>query len=99
MMVSNGEVAAALEGIANLLEILNENPFKVNITASIRYIADLSAIHESLIVLSSGQSAHLLSAHRTDMCDLFMKGEYIPWHFSSQQYAADSEGVTTLRPR
>ncbi len=77
----------------------NENPFKVNITASIRYIADLSAIHESLIVLSSGQSAHLLSAHRTDMCDLFMKGEYIPWHFSSQQYAADSKGVTTLRPR
>ncbi len=76
----------------------NEKPFKVNITASIRYIADLSALHESRIVLSSGQSAHLLSGHRTDMCDLFMKGEYIPWYFLPEQYAANREGTLTLKP-
>ncbi len=76
----------------------NEKPFKVNITASIRYIADLSAIHKSLIVLSSGQSAHLLSRHRTDMCDLFMKGEYIPWYVLPEQYSANREGTLTLKP-
>jgi acyl-homoserine lactone acylase PvdQ len=76
----------------------NEKPFKVNITASIRYIADLSALPESLIVLSSGQSAHLLGRHRTDMCDLFMKGEYIPWYFLPEQYAARTEGTLTFSP-
>lgn len=76
----------------------NEKPFKVNITASIRYIADLSALHKSLIVLSSGQSSHLLSKHRTDMCDLFMRGEYIPWYVLPERYEANREGTLTMKP-
>ncbi len=76
----------------------NDNPFKVNITASIRYIVDFSNISKSLIVLSTGQSAHLLSRHRTDMSDLFMKGEYIPWHYAREDYTADSEGTIVLAP-
>jgi penicillin amidase len=76
----------------------NDDPFKVNITASIRYIVDFSAISKSLIVQSTGQTSHLLSAHRTDMSDLFMKGEYIPWYFVKEDYTAGSEGTLVLAP-
>lgn len=71
-------------------------PYKVSITASIRYIVDFSDLSKSLIVLSSGQSANLLSQHRTDMCDMFLKGEYIPWYNERNDFEEEGKLLKLL---
>ena len=75
----------------------NKNkPYKVDITASIRYIVDFSDFDNSLIVLSSGESGNLLSRHRTDMAALFLNGDYIPWYLTRDKIEAYSEGEVTF---
>lgn len=71
-------------------------PYKVNITASIRYIVDFADLPHSQVVLSTGQSAHLLSPHRHDMADLFMAGKYIPWHMDDNAFKP--AGTLQLKP-
>ncbi len=73
-------------------------PYKVSITASIRYIVDFSDMPGSLIVLCGGQSANLLSPHRHDQADMFLEGAYVPWYTESAQYDKEREGVLKMVP-
>ena len=73
-------------------------PYKVNITASIRYIVDFSNLSNALVVLSTGQSAQLLSPHRHDMADMFLAGKYITWYMERKDFEPESEGVLRLLP-
>lgn len=72
-----------------------DTDFKVDITASIRYIVDFSDKGKSLVVLSTGESANLASPHRKDMADLFLKGEYCRWYMEREEFESGAEG--TLR--
>jgi penicillin amidase len=77
----------------------NKNkPYAVDITASIRYIVDMADLNGSLVVLSTGQCQSLTSPHREDMADLFLKGDYIAWHFDREAVENNSEGIIRMMP-
>ena len=66
-------------------------PYKVNITASIRYIIDFGNLDNSQAVLSTGQCAQLLSRYRTDMSKMFLKGQYLRWTMNSDEIKRDAK--------
>jgi len=67
--------------------------FKVDITASIRYIVDFSDLGGSLMVLSTGQSGNIFSSHRNDMADLFLRGEYCRWYIDREDFESGADGI------
>jgi penicillin amidase len=72
-------------------------PYKVNITASIRYIIDFSNLDKSLAVMSTGQCAQLLSRYRTDMSKMFLNGEYITWSMNKNDAAKGKSHVLKIK--
>ena len=65
---------------------------------SFRQIIDLADFRRSVCVLTSGQSGHFLSRHYDDQISLWLKGEYRPMLFSSEDIEANAEAVLVLKP-
>jgi len=65
---------------------------------SFRQIIDLADFGRSVCVLTSGQSGHFLSRHYDDQISLWLKGEYRPMLFSSQDIEANAEAVLVFKP-
>jgi penicillin amidase len=65
---------------------------------SFRQIIDLADFSRSICVLTSGQSGHFLSRHYDDQISLWLKGEYRPMLFSSDDIEANAEAVLVLKP-
>ena len=55
---------------------LNKNDFRTVVGSSMRQIVDLSNMHNSSIVITTGQSGHPLSKHFKDQTSLWLNGEY-----------------------
>ncbi len=72
--------------------------YKVDITASIRYIVDFSDLDNSLIVLSTGENGNILSRYREDMSDLFLRGEYARWYGNMEDIQSEGVATTTFLP-
>jgi penicillin G amidase len=72
-------------------------PYKVNITASIRYIIDFANLNHSQAVLSTGQCAQLLSPNRTDMSKMFLNGQYLKWTMNSDEIKKDAEYILRFK--
>ncbi|MDH7512167.1 MAG: penicillin acylase family protein [Clostridiales bacterium] len=66
--------------------------------ASFRQIIDLADFRKSVCVLTSGQSGHFLSRHYDDQISLWLKGEYRPMLFSSEDIEANTGAVLVLKP-
>jgi penicillin amidase len=64
---------------------------------SYRQIIDLSDFRNSVCILSSGQSGHLLSKHYDDQIQLWLKGEYRPMLFDAEDVEANASAVFMLR--
>jgi len=75
----------------------DNKPYKVNITASIRYIIDFGKPDASMAVLSTGQCAQLSSRYRTDMSKKFLKGRYIRWTMNSVEIKRDSKYILRFK--
>ena len=75
----------------------DNKPYKVNITASIRYIIDFGNIDSSQAVLSTGQCAQLLSRNRTDMSKMFLKGQYLKWTMNSSEIKKNAKYILRFK--
>ena len=64
---------------------------------SYRQIIDLSDFRNSVCVLSSGQSGHLLSKHYDDQIALWLKGEYRPMLFYPRDIEANASAVLIFK--
>jgi penicillin amidase len=64
---------------------------------SYRQVIDLSDWRNSVCVLSSGQSGHLLSRHYDDQIPLWLKGESRPMLFYPEDIRANAAAVFWLR--
>jgi penicillin G amidase len=72
-------------------------PYKVNITASIRYIIDFANLNSSQAVLSTGECAQILSRNRTDMSKMFLKGQYLKWTMDSDEIKKDAKYILRFK--
>lgn len=64
---------------------------------SFRQIIDLADFKNSVCVISSGQSGHLLSKHYDDQIPLWLEGEYRPMLFYPEDIAANAAAVLILK--
>jgi len=64
---------------------------------SYRQIIDLSDFRNSVCILSSGESGHLLSKHYDDQIPLWLKGEYRPMLFYPKDIEANAAAVFVLK--
>jgi penicillin amidase len=74
-------------------------PFAVNLSASLRMVADLGDPDKILAVLPGGVSGRMFTRHSRDQVEPFMKGEKLYWWFSDGQIAAHKKTEQTLAPR
>jgi penicillin amidase len=73
-------------------------PFNVNISASLRMVADLSDADKVMAVLSGGVSGRLFNQHTTDQVAPFMNGGTRYWWFSDAMIKAHGMHNCTLVP-
>ena len=79
----------------NVAPVDAEQPFDQTHGPALRSLLDPSDWDRSLVMISPGQSGHLLSDHYADLLPLWQAVEYMPLHFS--RAAVEQAAVTTLR--
>jgi penicillin amidase len=62
-----------------------------------RILIDLADIENSLSVLPTGQSGHLMSPHYQDQAGLYNSGKFRPQHMDKDKIIAQSKGVLFLK--
>jgi penicillin G amidase len=77
---------------------LGDEPFAMGGGASQRFVADLSNLESSQMVITTGQSGHLFHRHRTDQISPWQEVQYHRLGFDRQGVEAGAEGVLTLSP-
>jgi len=60
-------------------------PYMAEMTASMRFLIDLSDASHSRIANASGQLGMPLSSHYTDLVDLWLVGEYVDMHLDKSE--------------
>jgi penicillin amidase len=73
-------------------------PFDVNISATLRMVADLGDPDKVLAVLGGGVSGRVFHDHAHDQVQAFLDGEKRYWWFSDAQIQAHAQGELTLEP-
>jgi penicillin amidase len=73
-------------------------PYQVRSGASMRILIDLADMENSLSVIPTGQSGHVLSPHYQDQAPLYNAGKFRPQHMNWQKIEALAEGVLILMP-
>ncbi len=75
------------------------NPFQVNHTAGMRYVAVMHPEEvEAYGVIAGGQSGHPLSKHYDDQIQAWLDGEFFPLYSTSEQLGEQDTEVKTLTP-
>jgi penicillin amidase len=74
-------------------------PYAVNVSASLRMVADLGDRDKVLAVLAGGVSGRQLTRHFRDQVEPFMNGEKRYWWFSDREIANHAKTEQTLAPR
>ncbi|MEL7215279.1 MAG: penicillin acylase family protein [Pseudomonadota bacterium] len=67
--------------------------------SGLRVVYDFGDPEGSRMIISTGQSGHLLSRHYDDLAGLWRRGEYITMSLDETRARASAIGVTTLLPR
>ena len=73
--------------------------YEVNDLPSMRMIADMSNLNNSLTIHSTGQSGHAYNKHYIDMADLWRNIQYYPMWWNQDSVVKDSEGHLVLTPK
>jgi penicillin amidase len=73
-------------------------PFKVWYGTSMRYLVDVGAFDDAQVVLTTGQSGHLLNPHYQDMTPLWRDGAYLPLPFTEEGVNANATNELILTP-
>ena len=73
-------------------------PFKINISDSLRMVADLADPDKILAVLPGGVSGRQFDPHTTDQIAPFMQGEKVYWWFSDKAIKEHTRHTLTLNP-
>ncbi len=71
-----------------------DKPFLVNYGSVMRAIYDFSENENSLFIISTGQSGHILSRHYDDQAELWQKQQYIPMEYSYNSNQGGTLGLT-----
>ena len=71
-----------------------DKPFLVNYGSVMRAIYDFSENENSLFIISTGQSGHILSRHYDDQAELWQKQQYIPMEYSYSSNQGGTLGLT-----
>lgn len=74
-----------------------QSPYKVRSGAAMRILIDLADIKNSLSVLPTGQSGHLMSPHYQDQAGLYNSGKFRAQHMDKDKIIAQSKGVLFLK--
>jgi penicillin G amidase len=74
-------------------------PYAVNVSASLRMVADLGDGDKVVAVLPGGVSGRQLTRHFRDQVEPFMNGEKRYWWFSDREIANHAKTEQTLAPR
>jgi len=73
--------------------------YEVNDLPSMRMIADMSNLNNSLTVHTTGQSGHAYNKHYIDMADLWRNIQYYPMWWNQDSAIKDAEGHLVLTPK
>ncbi|MEL6582905.1 MAG: penicillin acylase family protein [Pseudomonadota bacterium] len=76
-----------------------DTPFANVHGSGLRVIYDFGDPEGSRMIISTGQSGHLLSRHYDDLSVLWRRGDYIPMSLNLERTRASAIGVTRLEPR
>ena len=72
--------------------------FITNNSSSLKVLFDFSSPENSLFMISTGQSGHILSRHYDDLSELWQRGQYIPMTMDSQLIRSGSAGIMKFSP-
>ena len=72
--------------------------FEVNWLPSMRMIADLSNLNNSVTIHTTGESGHAYNTHYDDMAPLWAAVQYYPMWWEQQSIVDDAEGHLRLLP-
>lgn len=75
------------------------DPFKVNYSASLRMVADLSDDDKILAVLPGGVSGRIFHPHAKDQIKAFISGEKMYWWFSDKAIQEHKKATLLLKPQ
>lgn len=75
------------------------NPYVSVHAAGFRTVVDFADPDNSLYIISTGQSGHMLSRHYDDLAQLWRRGEYITMSLDEAFVRSGAVGITRLRPR
>lgn len=75
------------------------SPFTNVHGSGFRAVYDFSDPDSSVMIISTGQSGHLLSRHYDDLSLLWRRGEYIPMSLNRDTARGGAVGITNLTPR
>ena len=73
-------------------------PYQVRSGPSMRMLIDLANPENSLSIIPTGQSGHVMSPHYRDQAALYNSGEFRPQHMNRQKIESLAEEVLILRP-
>lgn len=76
-----------------------ENPFANVHGSGLRVLYDFGDPEGSQMIISTGQSGHLLSEHYDDLSILWRRGKYIPMSLDLDRARAGTIGITRLVPQ
>jgi len=74
-------------------------PYKVEISASMRMVADLADPDKILAVLPGGVTGRQFDSHTTDQVKSFMDGSKVYWWFSDKAIKEHTQHTLTLSPK
>ncbi len=75
------------------------NPFANVHGAGLRIVVDFADPEASLMIISTGQSGHILSRHYDDQSLLWRRAEYIPMTLDPDLARGGAVGITKLSPK
>lgn len=73
-------------------------PYKVRSGPSMRVLIDLVDLENSLSILPTGQSGHVMSPHYRDQAELYLAGKFRPQQMNREIIISESKGVLILKP-
>jgi len=73
--------------------------YEVTNVPSMRMIADMSNLNNSVTVHTTGQSGHAYNKHYIDMADLWRNIQYYPMWWNQDSVIKDAEGHLVLTPK
>ncbi len=87
------------EAIVNATGWSVRDGYETNWLPSMRMIADLGDLSNSVTVHTTGQSGHAYNSHYADMAPMWAGIQYYPMLWSEQQVTSTSESHLVLKPK